>query len=214
MSKSLAARLARLLIAAGLPLWVAACGGGGGDDRADGPEEPDDPYNPVPPPAPPPAPASCSFIAGGSTAIDISVAGCASCDVSNLAAAIDGDPTTFATISFPPGTGGVVALRATAQEGIAYPALSDPGAILSTSGSGETVINRDFSFTTYLQGVPTGSSQDFGVDVGTGGGSSTPQRYGFSALPPGPFDAVELNVSFVAGLGEHAIHVHEFCSGD
>ena len=150
----------------------------------------------------------CSYITGGGTTTQLT-ATCATCQLLDAANAIDGDPDTYATITLPAGASGSVALRATAQDGVVYPAGNDAGVILSFSASGDTFVNNGNELRTYLDGAPAGTKSGAEVTGCCGGGSSRPQRVSFTA--PAMFDAVEAGYTVGTNTTAKELRIHEFC---
>jgi hypothetical protein len=153
--------------------------------------------------------AVCSYIYGGGTTTLVT-SGCATCTVTDEAAAIDGNPETFATITYPVGVQGTMALRATAQNGVVYPSGSAAGVLLSRASSGQSLANNDFDLRTYLNGTLAGSTVKVAPSGLSGPNSSGRYRVDFAA--PAQFDAVELGYSNGASVGAVSIRVHEFCN--
>lgn len=180
-----------------LAVLLSGCGGGGGDDgetdtaRGEG------------------AAPICAYIHGGGTTALV-ISGCATCSVTDASAAIDGDPDTFASINFPDGVRGTMALRGIAQQGVVYPSGSAAGVLISAQGTGSRLATSDFVLRTYLDGVPTGSSISVSPNGFTGANNSSRHRIQFESLAP--FDAVELSYTSGGGLGTEALRIHEFCS--
>lgn len=170
---------------------LSACGGGGGDggnkDIAQG----------------------CSPIAGGGTSTSTSVSpACSGCNVSDAAQAIDGNSATFATLNMPANSAGSVTLRATAQDGVVFPAGSLAGMLHSISYG--TSVGLAISVVTYAAGV---QQEQFNFNSGSGSStqdSSNPGRVSYTTTRQ--YDAVELNFTRAGGPGVVEARVHAFCS--
>jgi len=183
----------RLALALPLVLLAACKGDGSGDDG-------DVPFDV----------AACPYISGGDTTAQFTST-CASCTVTNQAAAYDGDAGTFATVNMPALSQGSVALRVTAQDGVVFSAGSNPGVILSSAGnSGNTVFNNGYELRTYMDGAPAGSTASASPTIVGGSGSSTPYRASFTSAAA--FNAVEVGYTFGTNSEDKTFRVHEFCS--
>ncbi len=88
--------------------------------------------------------------AGGTTVATASSSNCLDCDASNADAAIDNDLQSFATLTIGEVSSGGASLLATAQDGVAFPAGSLAGALISFPG-GRSQAN--VTIRTYLQGA-------------------------------------------------------------
>lgn len=189
--------MSKNLIGVSLAAVLAACSGGGGDGGSG-----DDGGSVV-------AGSACEYITGGGTTT-LLTPGCPSCTSEGEASSIDGNSDTHATIVFPALASGDMALRATAQSGVVYPAGSHPGAIVSGSSSGGFV-QSDLEIRLYFEGALVGVNSVASIN-GVGGGAQNPTPYYVSYTAPVQFDAVEIGFYRATGDGESVLNIHEFCS--
>lgn len=165
---------------------LAACGGGDSDGGA-----------------------LCDYITGGGTTVSGGPSpGCATCSASDLSNAIDGNARSVAVLQMPSGASGSLILRATAQDGVVFPAGSNAGAAfqLNFGASTSTVA----TLTTYMDGVMQESEQAGAINgVGSTTNDSIFVRSFRTSLS---FDAVEYQFSRSGGTGEVDLRMAEFCS--
>lgn len=139
--------------------------------------------------------ALCSAITGGGSTVTSSCNGCSIADANNAA---DGDVDSFAAftqnVSVVAYTGNI---RATTQPGMAFPAGSNAGVILTGGAQGLTI-------NTYLGGTLQ-DSHPAGIDNSDTG---NPGQYYAHVITTRPFDAVEIAASGETG----EVHVYELCS--
>lgn len=170
-----------------------ACGGGGDDGGG--------PFGGI----------NCAAISGGGTQATQSVQ-CtgAACSGNNKDAAIDNNLRTFATLRMPPGASGTVALRATAQAGVVYPAGTPAAVVYGLTRSGGNSTGTAQNIRTYLNGAlqETGSISTSGTQ---GGDVPAGRRAIGTALP---FDAIELSYLQSGGTADLEIQIYEFCTSN
>ena len=107
-------------------------------------------------------------------------------------------------------SGGTVAIRATAQSGIIYPAGTFAGLIYGQRTSGSQT-SQTYTVRTYLNGVLTGDTGSVGPINGVGGGGdSSPQSSNINTRQQ--FDAVEFVYSQTTSAAALNIDVYEFCT--
>ena len=170
---------------------LAGCGGGGGGAVTDALER-------------------CRAIQGGGTRASFSITpSCVGCTVSEPQRAIDGDGGSYATLYMPAGSGGTVALRATAQTGTVFAAGSLAGFVAAvTYGPSASAVTE---IVTYAGGVEQ-ERIPLRID-GTGSASGPLDRPGYEAAQATrQYDAVEFSFTRSSGTGEMTTRVHAFCS--
>ena len=151
----------------------------------------------------------CTSITGGGTKVSSALIGaCQGCAIVDAAKAIDGNLSTFATITVPVAIEGGFSLRATAQRGIAFAAGSNPGAVVQIVKTTSAEIETRGIVRSYLgnaiQNEKTFGSSILGIN-GVGGQS------GVFTLPASKtFNAVEYLVD--GSFNGHVVKVFEFCS--
>lgn len=166
----------RSILSAFLLSIVTACGGGGGGSSDS---------------------ALCDSITGGGATVT------SSGPVSNSNAAADGDLGTYAALNLSV-TSQTASVRATAQDGIVYPAGSKAGAFVLYANQGSANVT---TIRTYLNGAPVEASTP-GTSIFEPAG---PGFYsGFTATAP--FNAVEFNETDNGTSGSPDYRVYEICS--
>jgi hypothetical protein len=183
-------------------LGLAACGGGGGGDADGG----GDTRTRVV--------ATCDAIVDGAVASTP----CPGCTIDGAPNVADDDGYTYATVDVPqaaPQAGAL--LRATAPEGVVFPAESDAGVFLTAPGGGATANlsnGNEVELRTYLDGV---LQETDAINNSTqnlpGGDPDLPGSF-VSFHTSRDFDAVEVvigNGDATVG-GETVWKVHEICS--
>lgn len=174
----------------GLVAALVGCGGGGGT-VTDALQE-------------------CRSIHGGSTAASARITpSCVGCTVSEPQRAADGDGGSYATLHMPAGSGGTVALRATAQAGTVFAAGSLAGFVAAvTYGPSASAVTE---IVTYAGGV---EQERFPLQIdGTGQSNGPLDRPGYEAARASrQYDAVEFSFTRASGAGEMTTRVHAFCS--
>ena len=171
--------------------FLSACGGGGGDGGGGGS-----------------AGLNCAAITGGNTQVTPTL-NCAGCTVSNAPAAIDGNTETYASLFIPAGVGGTLALRATAQDGIVYPAGTPAAVIYAIDRSSGNTLNTAETITTYLDGAPQQTGNAGSVNNVSGGDVQRGRRAIGTAQQ---FDAIELAYAQSGGSASSEVQVYEFCT--
>jgi hypothetical protein len=189
-------RALALALAASL---LAACGGGSSD-----------------------ASRACVTISGGTTQVTTSPqALCSGCTIANGPNAIDGDMTTSATAAFDPSGTGTLTIRATAQQGVVFPAGSQAGAFLTFVAQDPAKPYLGVYVDTYLGGVRQDRIWDSGGFVGSsssgnfGYGCNKPcdgSRRNITGSAPRDFDAVEIGLARDKSGVTEQVEVAEFCS--
>ena len=152
----------------------------------------------------------CRAIQGGGTRASFSITpSCVGCTVSEPQRAIDGDGGSYATLHMPAGSGGTVALRATAQTGTVFAAGSLAGFVAAvTYGPSASAVTE---IVTYAGGVEQ-ERIPLRID-GTGSASGPLDRPGYEAAQATrQYDAVEFSFTRSSGTGEMTTRVHAFCS--
>ena len=152
-------------------------------------------------------PINCAGLTGATAtgAFTCSVGGCT---VDFHDAAIDGDLATYATLTMLPNTSGSMSLRATAPDGVSYPAGTPAAVVFGIErGSGDS-LNTVETISTYLDDV----LQDTG-NVGTNGTISGDREAGRSAIvTTKPFDAIEYTYAQGSGTAAVEVRAFEFCT--
>lgn len=144
----------------------------------------------------------CTPITGGGTAHSQSISnGCTNCAVANPERVMDGDAATYAALSIPNKSEGLVTLRVTAQSGVSYPAGSPVGLVVSVpasagSGAGATVA-------TYQSGVV---QEIFNLPASDG----VARRRLFTTAQG--YNAVEVRITQGTGGAGVGLRAHEFCA--
>jgi hypothetical protein len=152
--------------------------------------------------------AVCASISGGSSRLTSSCNGCAFSDTS---AAADGDLFTAASVTVSAVSTAVTAtIRATAQNGIVYPAGNQAG-IFFTDNS-DVCGNCGVTINTYLGGQLQES--DTGLSNSNVNGQGSRAEYFTSVNTTKPFDAVEVVYSGATTPGNSGtfLEVFEICS--
>ncbi|HUR41360.1 MAG TPA: hypothetical protein VM240_09350 [Verrucomicrobiae bacterium] len=180
----------RIIAIAALGILGACGGGGGGGDGGGG------------------SGLNCAAITGGGTQV-LPTLNCAGCTVSNAPAAIDGNTDTYASLFMPAGAGGTLALRATAQEGIVYPAGTPAAVIYAIARSSGNALNTAETITTYLNGAPQQTGNAGSVNNVSGGNVQRGRR-AISTVQQ--FDAIEVTYTQSGGTASSELQVYEFCT--
>lgn len=198
---------------------LSACGGGDGStEMAAVLPSPPPGSNPTPNPSPAPSPspspavAPCVSFKEVNATVVTRVDNTVTMSVANPNNAIDGSLTTPATLTVNGSTGPTqgVAIRATAQNGIAFPAGKTAGAFYSVpSGTAQT-------YTVTIRTLLGNSSiQESNASDNSGGGSGVsgghPSRF-TGIVTTKPFDAVEVVVSNTQSEPMPRFEVFEICS--
>lgn len=152
----------------------------------------------------------CSPIAGGNTTVQTSVsATCLNCSVSSASNAIDGNGTTFATMSMPSNSGGSTTIRAVAQPGVVFAAGTVAGSVDSIEYGQSTGLT--ISLTTFANDI---QQETFNFNFAGSGvrerSSTNTSRTGFTTTLQ--YDAVEVNFTRTGGNGSVQARVHALCS--
>jgi hypothetical protein len=149
--------------------------------------------------------AQCRTLSGGTTQVEF-VSTCTPCSSSGNAAAIDHNFDTKATMTMGQAAAGSAELRASAQQGVVYPAGSTAGVVFDISASQQTALQ--VSVITYLNGSVQ-EQHPFGTS-GVGGGSGQRDKSTFTAQQM--FDGIGFSVS--RGISPAGgFSVYEFCAG-
>jgi hypothetical protein len=152
--------------------------------------------------------AYCASINGGGSQTSSS---CTGCTIENEAAAADDDLYSSAN-AMAIAASVSITLRATAPEGVVYPAGSEAGVFFSSNT--DSCSNCAVTVSTYLDGVLQNSSSGVTNTFVEGRGSPADQYTSVNTLHA--FDAVEISASgSVAGVGtgESAVlETYEICS--
>lgn len=162
---------------------LSACGGGGSDDGA-----------------------TCNSINGPGAQVTSS---CLGCTISNPDNAADGDLDSAASAAaIAPASNVSVTIRATAQNGVVYPAGSIAGVFYTPHGN--VCDNCAITINTYMNGVLQDTRS--GTNNSSGHGSKAAYFTGMETLLP--FNAVEIVDSGAAGSLESnaLLDVYEICS--
>lgn len=153
---------------------------------------------------------NCAAISGGGTQATQSVQ-CTggACSGSNKDAAIDNNLGSFATLHLEPNAAGTVRLRATAQDGVVYPAGTPATVVYGIARSAGNSLNTAETISTYLDGVlqETGNASSTN---GSTSGSKPAGRRGIGTVLQ--FDAIELIYAQSGGTATVDIQVYEFCT--
>lgn len=143
---------------------------------------------------------ACDSITGGASTVS------STGPATNPGKAADGDLYSYGALVFTPSGSGTI--RATAQDGVVFPAGSRVGAFVSfvnQSGSNATTVS------TYLDGVPVESKNPGnGIFEPAFGGTGADLYTGFVASAP--FDAVEFSEVTSGGTQTSEYRVYEICS--
>ena len=170
---------------------IAACGGGGNDSSGN------------------PFGINCTAISGGGTQATQSVqCSVANCTGNNKDAAIDNNLSSFATLRMEQNASGNVKLRATAQNGIVYPAGTPAAVVYGLTRTGGNSTGAVQTITTYLGGVQQ-ETNNVGNSGGVQGGNETAGRRAMGTTLQ--FDAIELTYLQTGGAAVE-IQLYEFCT--
>lgn len=128
----------------------------------------------------------CDEIAGGNTQVEFSASEtCIGCASEADANAVDGSDATFATLTFARVTQGPIRFRATAQDGVIYPAGESPSVTFSAP---DDVNFIRVEIRTYLEGIEQERVCHRGVDF------NQEDRMVIGLEATKPFDAVEASL--------------------
>lgn len=153
-------------------------------------------------------PQACGYLTGIGATLSVTD-GCPLCAVENEAAALDGNPATYATLVWPAGASGSLALRATTTT--VFPGNAPAGAIISSTAESSEIATTGPSINLYLDGMPVSNPANVGGLNGVGGaGNSSPQRR--TVTDGVEYDAVEIEYVRGTSAGETQIRIHEFCA--
>lgn len=153
------------------------------------------------------APDTCLPLGGGDAKVEFNRhAPCPDCQISNPELAIDGDLSSFATMTIPAHSGGSVSLRATAQNGVVFPAGSSAATVFGLDAG--KYHGTVFAQQTYLgdQAQDNGGEQ---ITVIYGTPKGAPRKQAFKTTKP--FDALQF--VFLRGEVNRTVNiqVYEFC---
>lgn len=181
-----------ILTSACVGVLLTACGGGDGEDN--GGE------------ISPTSKAHCESITGGASSL---TATCDGCTISNQERAADGDLDTpaIATVELTAASATMI-IRATAQDGVVFPAGSHPGVFFT--GLRSSCDTCGTTIRTFLQGEEQESQPGF-TNTDTTEAASEHVSF-FEATMP--FDAVEIEDAGVVtpGVEDTIYRVYEICS--
>lgn len=173
--------------------WIAtlsACSSGGGD----GGGTPDFGIN-------------CAGLTGATAAAQTSCAG--GCGGAFSEAAVDGDLATYAILQLDSGAAGSLSIRATAADGVTYPAGTPAGVVYGIVRTGGDSVNTTETITTYLDGTP----QQTGNTKPPSGSTSSDVEAGRRLMATNlPFDAIEVTYAQTGGTASVELQVYEFCT--
>ena len=168
---------------------LVSCGGGGGGN---------DDFGGI----------NCAGLTGATVSQSIQC-NAGTCSGNYQDAAIDGDLGTYAVLDVGPNAAGSVHLRATAQDGVTYPAGTPAAVVYGIARTGGSSLNTAETISTYLDGVlqQTGSANTgFGsTNEGVEGGR---RAIGTTM----PFDAIEMTYTQTGGAADVEVQVYEFCT--
>lgn len=152
----------------------------------------------------------CSGFGPSNNITSTTDAGCTSCTVSNLAAAIDGTLDTYADVMITTAaTGQGVTIRATAT-GATFPKAATPGALVGISTTAQSALN--FTITTYLKGTMQETyPNQTAINVTGQDGAKPNAYYGINGGTTATFDAVEIKIASANGTGGQDVHVNGVC---
>jgi hypothetical protein len=152
-------------------------------------------------------PINCTGLTGA-TATGSFACSIGACSVEFHDAAIDGDLGTYATLTMLPNTSGTMSLRATAQDGVSYPAGTPAAVVYGIARTSGDSLNTVESISTYLDGVLQQTS-----NVTTNGTTSGDVDAGRRAIVTvQPFDAIEVTYSQSSGTAGVEVRAFEFCT--
>jgi predicted small secreted protein len=173
------------------------------------------PEPPIPGPGGPPSSAICASITGGTSKVSHSVdPGCIQCSATNVSAAADSDFESAATLTVNAPAGQGVAIRATAQAGIVFPARSVVAVVVRDpdAQSGPSTIFITHLIRTYLAEQLQESPAPTQINRGPKPGNGDAQAYSLTYRTNKPFDAVELFISNSQVTGTPQFKIYEICS--
>lgn len=178
----------RILVSATLVATLSACGGGGGGDDAFGGIH-------------------CAGLTGATATASNVCNG--SCNAPSTAGAVDGDLNTYAILDAAAQTSGTLRLRATAQDGVSYPAGTPAAVVYAVVRTGGSSLNTAETITTYLDNV----LQETG-NANTGFGSTNEDVAGGRRAigTTKAFDAIELSYAQSGGTADVEVRIYEFCT--
>lgn len=179
------------LIPSALLVGLSACsggGGGGGEDAFGG--------------------IHCAGLTGG-TATAGNVCSGGTCNALATAAAADGDLNTYAILDATAQTSGTLRIRATAQDGVSYPAGTPAAVVYGIVRAGGSSLNTAETISTYLNGV----LQETGAANTAFGSTNEDVVGGRRAIGTSKaFDAIELSYAQSGGTADVEVQVYEFCT--
>lgn len=179
----------RALPLAVLIATLSACsggGGGGGDNGSIGP-------------------INCAGLTGATAEATVTCAGGCGGDYSE--AAVDGDLDTYAILELGAASG-TLNIRATAADGVTYPAGTPAAVVFGIARDGNSA-SPAITISTYLDGTLQQTGNVAGPSVVDG----FDRPSGRSAIGTNlPFDAIELSYTQSGGTGPIELRVHEFCT--
>jgi hypothetical protein len=180
----------RTLSLAVLVATLSACSGGGGDGG-------DDAFGGI----------NCAGLTGATATASNVCNG--TCNAPATAAAADGDLNTYAILDATAQTSGTLRIRATAQDGVSYPAGTPAAVVYGIVRGGGTSLNTAETISTYLDGV----LQETGT-ANTGFGSTNEDVAGGrrAIVTNTAFDAIELSYAQSGGTADVEVRIYEFCT--
>jgi hypothetical protein len=151
----------------------------------------------------------CYYMDGGGARVSVQIdPACLGCKVDSASLALDGQVASFARLHFPDGAAGAITLRATAANGLAFPAGSRAGVLAGFSRGNllDAPVLR-----TFLHGALQEERAQPDPPVTARAPDDEEQFYGLTTTQP--FDAVEFSFQQAAPLTglELVVRLHEFC---
>ena len=153
-------------------------------------------------------PINCAGLTGATATGNVACTA-GTCGVDFHQAAVDHDLRTYAVLTMTSNTSGSVSIRATAQEGVTYPAGTPAAVVYGIDRTEGNTIGNTVRITTYNDGALQESEQG-GTTNGTGGGDEDAGRHAINTSLP--FDAIELNYVQSGGTAGLEVQVYEFCT--
>lgn len=181
------------MVSAALVAALSACEGGGGGGGSD-----DGSIGAI----------NCAGLTGATAAGSVACT-VGDCSVNFHGAAIDGDLATYATLTMAPTAGGRVSFRATAQDGVTYPAGTPAAVVYGLTRTDGNSTSTAETISTYLDGTLQQTSNT-GSNNGVTGGNVSPGRHAMSTFLP--FDAIEVTYAQSGGTANVEVQIYEFCT--
>ncbi|MEK6807024.1 MAG: hypothetical protein AABY95_10305 [Pseudomonadota bacterium] len=145
---------------------------------------------------------ACVSLSGDDLSVTFTTSGtCLNCSVANTKAAIDGDPTTYATLSVTAATNSEVALRVSSGSGSIVPARAVTVKLRANAGA---FVSQALYLRTFFRGFLVSAYSAAGAFPG----ASIPDDFEIQMETP-PFDTVEF--AFGQTIAGFEMDVFDFC---